>query len=198
MATTGDSSSSGISEVEKMMEELRFREEYLDDVIFDEKAAPPEGPRWVALARVNTSKTYSQTWFFRNMRSAWDIAQEARFKPLEENLYTVTFTCLGDWERVMNDGPWNFRGDAVILLPYDGIMKPSTMKLETINIWIQIHDAPELYAHLVTPLAAKVGEVLFAEPITQDFAGNFYRVWVKINVYKPLKNVVSMIRGGER
>ena len=106
-------SSSGISDVEQMMKELGLKEEDLDDVVFDEQPAPPEGPRWVALARVNTSKTYSQTWFFRNMRSAWDIAQEARFKPLEENLYTVTFTCLGDWERVMNDGPWNFSAGEV-------------------------------------------------------------------------------------
>ena len=201
MANKDQGSSSGTArheELESMMKELGLREEDLDDVIFDEQVVPPEGPRWVALARVNTSKTYSQTWFFRNMRSAWDIAQEARFKPLEENLYMVTFYCLGDWERVMNDGPWNFRGDAVILLPYDGITKPSTVKLETINIWIQIHDVPELYGHLVAPLAAKVGEVLFSEPNSHDFVGNFHRVWVRINVNSPLKNVVSRIREGKR
>nr|XP_020169113.1 uncharacterized protein LOC109754603 [Aegilops tauschii subsp. strangulata] len=98
----------------------------------------------------------------------------------------------------MNEGPWNFRGDAVLLVPYDGITKPSTIKLETIDIWIQIHDVPDLYAHLVTPLAAKVGEVLFSEPPSHDFIGNFYRIWVRINVSKPLKNVVSMIRDGKR
>ena len=36
----------------------------------------------------------------------------------------------------------------------------------------QIHDVPDLYAHLVKPLAAKVGEVLFAEPNSHDFVGN--------------------------
>ena len=114
-------SSSGISDVEQMMKELGLKEEDLDDVIFDEQAAPPEGPRWVALARVNTSKTYSQTWFFRNMRSAWDLAQEVKFKPLEDNLYTIQFSCLGDWERGMLEGPWHFRGDAVSIKLYDGL-----------------------------------------------------------------------------
>ena len=85
----------------------------------------------------------------------------------------------------MQVGPWNFKGDAVLLAPYDGISKPSTIKLETIDIWIQIHDVPDPYAHLVAPLAAKVGDVLFVEPQSQDFAGNFYRVWVKINVTNP-------------
>ena len=94
-------SSSGISDVEQMMKELGLKKEDLDDVVFDEQPAPPEGARWVALARVNTSKTYSQTWFFRNMRSAWDLAQEVQFKPLEDNLYTTQFSCLGDWERIM-------------------------------------------------------------------------------------------------
>ena len=132
------------------------------------------------------------------MRSAWNTTQVAKFKALDDNLYTVKFSCLGYWERVMQDGPWNFRGDAVIIAPYDGISKPSTVKLETIDIRIQIHDVPDLYSHLVTPLAAKVGEVLFAEAPSHDFVGNFHRVWVRINVLKPLKNAISMIREGKR
>ena len=123
-----------------------------------------EAARWIALARVHSPKTYSQYWFFKNMRAAWDLAQEVQFKPLEDNLYTVQFSCLDDWERVTRDGPWHFRGDAVIIKPYDGLAKPSTVLLDTIEIWLQIHDVPPLYAHLVPSLAAKVGEVLYAEP----------------------------------
>nr|XP_020190890.1 uncharacterized protein LOC109776643 [Aegilops tauschii subsp. strangulata] len=181
-----------------MMQELGLKEEDLDDVVFDEKDAPQAAARWIAVARVNSDKPYSQFWFFRNMRAAWDLAQEAKFKPLEENLYTIQFSCLGDWERVMQEGPWHFRGDAVILKEYDGVTKPSNVKLDTIEIWIQIHDVPILYAHLVPSLASKVGEVLFTESQSHDFTGNFYRVGVRINVTKPLKNAVSMIRGGER
>ena len=79
------------------------------------------------------------------MRSAWDLAQEVTFKPLEDNLYTVQFSYLGDWERVTQEGPWHFRGDAAILKPYDGLAKPSTVQLDTIEIWAQIHDVPNLY-----------------------------------------------------
>ncbi|XBJ19781.1 hypothetical protein VPH35_010715 [Triticum aestivum] len=180
------------------MKELGLREEDLDDVVFDDKTAPPEVARWIALAKVHSAKTYSQYWFFKNMRAAWDLAQEVQFKPLEENLYTILFSCLGDWERVIQDGPWHFRGDAIIIKPYDGLAKPSTVRLDTIDIWVQIRDVPPLYAHLVPSMAAKVGEVLFAEPLSQDFTGNFHRVWVRINVIKPLKNAVSMIWEGRR
>lgn len=98
----------------------------------------------------------------------------------------------------MQNGPWNIRGDAVIMTPYDGVTKPSLIKLDTLEIWIQIHDVPDLYAHLVQPLAAKVGEVLFAEPQSQDYTRNFYHVCVRIDVNKPLKNVVFMIWDGKR
>jgi hypothetical protein len=98
----------------------------------------------------------------------------------------------------MQEGPWNFRGNAVIITPYDGVTQPSKVKLDTLDIWIQIHDVPTLYAHLVPSLAAKVGEVLFSETASYDFTGNFYRVWVRINVHKPLKNDVSLVRDLKR
>ena len=78
-----------IDDVDRLMKELGLREEDLDDVVFDAKEAPAEAARWIALAKVHSTKTYPQYWFFRNMRAAWDLAQEVKFKPLEENLYTV-------------------------------------------------------------------------------------------------------------
>lgn len=43
-----------------------------------------------------------------------------------------------------------------------------------------------------------MGEVLYCETTSHDFTGNFYRVWVKINVHKPLKNAVSLVRDLKR
>ena len=78
-----------MSDVERMMEELGLTEEDLDDVVFGEEQAPPEEHRWTAIAKVNSAKSYSQTWFYRNMRSAWNTAQVVKFKALEDNLYTL-------------------------------------------------------------------------------------------------------------
>lgn len=192
------SGSADVDETARLMKELGLREEDLDDVVFEEDKAPPATNRWMALARVHMDKPYSQFWFFKNMRAAWDLAQDVKFRPLEDNLYTLQFSCLGDWERVMQEGPWHLSGNAVIIVPYDGVTKPSTIQLNTIDIWIQIHDVPDLYAHLDTPLASKVGEVLFTETQSHDFTENFFRVRVRINVQKPLKNAVSMIRDLKR
>lgn len=157
-----------------------------------------EATRWMAIAIVHTEKTYSQFWFYKNMRSAWYLAKEVKFQPFEDNIYTLQFFCLGDWERVMDFGPWNFCGDVVVIAPYDGIAKPSTINLDTLELWIQIHDLLDLFVHLLKPLAAKVGEVVCVEPTSHGFTGNFYRVKVNINVRNPLKNVGSIIKDNKR
>lgn len=100
---------SGLAEVDEttmLMAELGLHEEDLDDVIFEEEE-PSATTRWMALARVHMNRPYSQFWFYKNMRAAWDLAQDVKIRPLEDNLYTQFF-CLGDWERVMQDKPWHF------------------------------------------------------------------------------------------
>ena len=72
----GASGSKATSEVEQMMVELGLLEEDLDDVVFDEKEAPAAATRWMAVWRVHIDKAYSQYWFFKNMRSAWDLAHD--------------------------------------------------------------------------------------------------------------------------
>ncbi|KAI5020787.1 hypothetical protein ZWY2020_045675 [Hordeum vulgare] len=180
------------------MEELGLNEENLQDVVVDEKDVPEESTRWMAIARVHTPKSYSQYWFYRTMRVTWDLAQEVEIRALEENLYTLQFQWLGDWERVMEEGPWSFKGKAVIMAPYDGFTRPSTIVLDKIEIWAQIHDFPEGYFPLIKSLAATIGEFVFAEPKSQDFEGNFFRVRVKINVREPLRNALSLVKNMKR
>ena len=105
------------------------------------------------IAMVNTKKTYSQYWFYRTMRVVWDLAKEVKIKPLEENLYMMQFGCLGDWERVMEEGLWAYKGKAVVLAPYDGFTKPSEVNLDMLDIWVQIHDLPDGYFPMVKALA---------------------------------------------
>lgn len=126
-AGAGSAAAGGTSsaqEFEKLMEELGLREDDMDDVVVDEESVPVDANRWMAVARVHIDKPYSHGWFFRNMRATWDLAQYVNFKPLEANLYTMNFECLGDWERVMQEGPWNFRGNVVIITRYDGVTQP--------------------------------------------------------------------------
>lgn len=154
------------------MEVLGLNEDNLQDVVIEDEL-PEEATRWMALARVHTNKNYSQYWFYRNMSVAWDLAQEVKIRPLEENLYTMQFSCLGDWKRVMQEGPWEYKGKAVVLAHYDGFTRPSTIALNKIEIWMQIHDLPDGYFPKIKALSTTVGEFIYAEPKSPDFEGNF-------------------------
>jgi hypothetical protein len=51
---------------------------------------------------------------------------------------------------------------------------------------------------MISALAAKIGEFVAMEPTSGDFAGNFFRVRVWLDVSKPLKNHVSLIKEKKR
>ena len=90
MASRASGSGAEAKDVEQMMMNLGITEDDLDDVVFEEQDVPADAAaRWMASARVHTPKSYSQYWFFHNMRAAWDLAQEVKIRPLEENLYTM-------------------------------------------------------------------------------------------------------------
>lgn len=136
MATASSGSGNKPNDVAEMMKKLGFSEEDLDDVVIEEEEEiPAEAVRWLAIARVHIEKYYSQYWFYRNMRVAWDLAKDVKIRPLTGNLYTMQFACLGDWERVMKEGPWTYKGNAMILAPYDGFTKPSAYALDTLELW---------------------------------------------------------------
>lgn len=128
------------------------------------------------------------------MQVVWDLAQEVKIRPLHENLYTLQFSCLGDWERVMEEGSWTLKGKAVVLAPYDGFTKPSSIVLNKVEIWAQIPDLPDGYFPLIKSLSPTVGEYIYSERESQDFESNFLRVRVKIDVTKPLKYTVSLVK----
>jgi len=68
---------------------------------------------------------------------------EVKIRPLEDNLYKVQFACLGDWERVMEEGPWTYQGNAMVIAPYEGCTKPSKVKVDVIALILVTSKASE-------------------------------------------------------
>ncbi|KAE8813401.1 hypothetical protein D1007_09398 [Hordeum vulgare] len=97
-------------------EKLDLHEDEFDDVVVEEEAPELlEEIRWIALARVHTPKLFSQTAFYKDMRAAWNCSQQVRFRPIGPNLFVVQVYCLGDWDRIMQQGPWLFSNMAVMI-----------------------------------------------------------------------------------
>ncbi|KAE8772311.1 hypothetical protein D1007_55694 [Hordeum vulgare] len=192
--TSAGGGSIGTLDLSDFMEQLNLEDEVFDDLVIDE--ADPEindNVRWLALARVHTDKSFSQTTFYKDMRVAWNPAQPVRFRPVGPKLFVVHASCLGDWERKMDQWPWLFRNLLVLMVPYDGFTKAKEVPMVFMPIWLQIHKIPEgFYKKKIVEKSAQELR------LNGNTRGDYIRVRVRHDVRRPLTKFVSILRGKER
>lgn len=187
------------SDLNDLLQHLEIREDEEEGIVLEENLEVlKEQARWTALAKVNSPKTFSHAAFIANMKYAWSLAKEVNFKAIEENLFLLQFSCLGDWRKVMDEGPWIFRGYAVLLEEYDGITKPSKVKFKNMVAWVRIYDLPTGFRtkNIGRQLGNKIGEFLKVD-LDEDINGwmDFLRIKVKLDVEKPLTRIVYISLG---
>lgn len=80
-----------------------MKDSELDDVFVSEEeiADLSKASRWLAVAKLNTCKFFSQNSFKDTMRYAWNLAHEPEIKELDDNLFVLQCFCLGDWNNIM-------------------------------------------------------------------------------------------------
>jgi hypothetical protein len=59
--------------------------------------------------------------------SCLEPGAQVSFHALEPNLFVMQAHCLGDWNRIMHEGPWLFRGCALMVEPFDGLTMVPTV-----------------------------------------------------------------------
>ncbi|KAM0897492.1 hypothetical protein ACQ4PT_022552 [Festuca glaucescens] len=156
-----------------------------------------EEVRWIALFRVHTSKAFSHAAMFKQMRNAWSTAQDVTFKTKGEKLFLAQFHCLGDWDRVMDGGPWLFRNAALVMVEYDGFTNVDDYKLDKIPVWTRIQGIPEglmKKKELAEKVARKVGDPPITVIVNEGVinASKYLRARVHVVLSKPLVRLVPI------
>ncbi|TVU34786.1 hypothetical protein EJB05_16638, partial [Eragrostis curvula] len=187
-------------DVNDLLQKLRLSEAEKEGVILVEKDRSnlPE-VKWMAVAKLLTVKDFSPNSLFNTMLSAWNPAREISFRPIGKNLFTVQAFCLGDWKRIMEEGPWIFRGCALMLEPFDGSTTVPKTIPSKVPAWIQIHKIPHLYRteSIVKQLAARVGEEVMVEMrAVASNEGDFHRAKVLLTASDPLARFVTLVPEG--
>ena len=96
--------------IEDLLKRLELQEEEEDNFVWEEEFQENQvAAKWLAIAKVHTDKGFSPSALYSDMRSAWNPVREPRWRRIEDNLFTVQFGCLDDWNTTMNMGPWLFR-----------------------------------------------------------------------------------------
>lgn len=127
---------------------------------------------------------------------------EPEFREVDDNLFVVELFYLGDWNCVMNQGPWVFRGLMVLIEEYDGKGKTGAVQLDRIHVWVHTHDLPNLFRSktIANQLACRIGQVMSVEMNpTRIYEGNYVKVRANIKVDEPLTQFVPLnVNGKER
>ncbi|KAK1683349.1 hypothetical protein QYE76_044197 [Lolium multiflorum] len=190
-------------DVDDLLKNLNLHGEELHDVVLgkDEVKKWPE-VKWLAAAKVLTGKSFSMESLKKSMHAAWNPARDVSFHAVGENLFVLQAHCLGDWNRIMLEGTWLFRGCALMVKPFDGATMAPTVIPAGVQAWIQIHKIPPLFRNkeVLNQLASRVGEVIASDltPV-QMRTGEFHRVRVKLDSAKPLMCFMPLaVEGSQR
>ncbi|KAM0822338.1 hypothetical protein ACQ4PT_007450 [Festuca glaucescens] len=189
-------------DLDDMLAHLELREDELDDVVIPVEAVKEfqKDARWLAIGKVHTSRSFSSEALFGKMRAIWNLSRDLICREAGENLFIFQMHCLGDWKKVVHQGPWTFRGWAVLIEDYDGKEDPEKMTFNGLHIWAQIHGIPELYrkTEVIDDLARRIGKTKEVQMSPKlFFEGNYVRLRVIIDVNKPLMRFVSLMVEGE-
>ncbi|KAM0824115.1 hypothetical protein ACQ4PT_070420 [Festuca glaucescens] len=183
--------------IDDMLAHLELREDELDDVVIaiDEVKEFQMDARWLAIGKVHTRRSFSAEALFGKMKAIWNLSRDPICREAGENLFIFQMHCLGDWKKVVHQGPWTFRGWALLIEDYDGKVDPEKITFSGLHIWAQIHGIPELYRRpvVIDDLARRVGKVKEVQMSPKlFFEGNYVRLCVMIDVRKPLMRFVSL------
>jgi hypothetical protein len=110
------------------------------------------------------------------------------------NRYLLEFPSDRALSFVLNRGSWTFKGDALIVVWYDGLARMSEIAISSIPLRIHIFDIPVvmLTQGFVNALGSKVGRVLEVGEAVKDFQ----RVQVDFDLASPLRASVGIrVRG---
>ncbi|KAM0843628.1 hypothetical protein ACQ4PT_057577 [Festuca glaucescens] len=179
MAEKTAAGSSGLAtgkepEIDDMLAHLELRDDELDDVVIDveEVKEYQKEARWMAIGKVHTSRSFSAEALFG--------------KGIERRSCTKV------------------RGLSVVGLRSSRTMMAGriwrNVAFGGLYVWAQIHGIPELDRKeaVIDDLARKVGKTKEVQmALRLFFEGNYMRLWVIIDVGKPLMCLVSLSIQGE-
>jgi hypothetical protein len=99
-------------------EDLESVEEFDIDPTVEEGA---QAPVWFAMARYY-SRILNPKGLFDEMGATWRLERPIMVIKLDENKFILEFDTEHHYQYALNGGPWRHKGDALIMVPYDGLV----------------------------------------------------------------------------
>lgn len=159
----------------------------------------PDEPR--AVGKLFSEKQVYAGVIGQTMGRIWCPIKGLGCRELEENIFIFTFRQASGWRRALEDGPWWFEKELLVMEEYDPEKTVEEYEFNSIPVWIRVFGLP--LGSMNRSMGEKIGgdfeEVLDVEVGHDGMAiGKFLRIKVKLNIQVPLMRGFTLEREKER
>ncbi|KAM0928754.1 hypothetical protein ACQ4PT_001970 [Festuca glaucescens] len=142
-----------------------------------------------ALVRVFSEKPASAEGLSQALGNIWCPMKGIRCKSMGANIFMITFLQASGKRKALDNGPWKFNNDLVVVVDFDPDKTLEEYVFNTTPIWVRVLKLPLGRMERATGemIGDKVGEYIDVDVGEDGFAvGEYLRVKVKLDITKPL------------
>ncbi|WOL11361.1 hypothetical protein Cni_G20123 [Canna indica] len=102
------------------------------------------------------------------MPRIWKTRGSVQVIDMAAGYFCFKFTCAEDRNRVLTEGPWFFRGQALLLTPWRPNFQPLLEKIDSIPVWIQLPGLPIEYLQkdILLKIVSCIGHPIKIDSVT--------------------------------
>ena len=186
----------GVEDLEGLLGGLKLSEEERKAVRGARQAERREAGRPLqAVGKLFSSKSGYADGLVQTVGKIWCPREGIRCKELGNNLFLFTFLQPGGKRRAIMEGPWEFGGDLLIVVDFDGSKRLKELEFVSVPIWIRVFDLPLglMNEETARRIGNKAGRFLEVDMDEDGLAvGEFLRIKVLLDIRKPLFRGVTM------
>ncbi|KAF4379184.1 hypothetical protein G4B88_010578 [Cannabis sativa] len=140
------SSSSNVDNIEEGWKNIQLEEEEAEETFYEENEERDEeddlaiDSKWCLVGRMLTGKVSDFRIFQNLMADLWKPGKGMYAKQLDQNRFLFQFYHELDIKRVIEGSPWTYDRKQLIITRLNDGDNPRTVNLNTLDLWLQIHD----------------------------------------------------------
>ncbi|CAO2188550.1 unnamed protein product [Urochloa humidicola] len=188
--------------VEAMMQKMQLTAAESKGIKFGgSSSARSAQPLVQAVGKVLADRLVNAEGLGQALGRIWCPMRGVSCKDLGENHFLFTFHQAAGKRRALEDGPWMFGKDLVIMVDYDEKKSIEEMEFVFIPIWVRVFKLSFGLMHKATgeAIGEEIGEFVEMDKEEDGTAvGRYLRIKVRLDIRKPLMRGVTVVGEDEK
>jgi hypothetical protein len=153
-----------------------------------------------AIGKVLAEKLVNAEGLAHALGKIWCPIKGVHCKDLGENKFLFTFFQASGKRRALEDGPWMFGKDLVVMIDLDDSKSIEEMEFTFVPIWVRVMKLPfgMMNKAVGEAIGDEIGSFISMDLCEDDTTkGRYLRIKVRVDIRKPLMRGVTVFTGEE-